>query len=392
MEKWVYGGDSLARVEGRVLLAPHLIPGEVARIVSEPDGKQMLRGTQSTVLTASPERVEPPCPYFLDCGGCHYQHARYEYQPVQKAGILAEQLRRVGRISYDGEIRVVTGPDLGYRNRTQFHLDGRKIGYFVEGTHRLVPIDRCAISSPKINQALATILDMTGDPRWPRFLKSIELFTNEQEVLLNVLEAERNPARHFFDWCAERIPGLVRGHLEYRSGGDSFRVGHTSFFQVNRFLVEALADIATAGATGDTALDLYSGVGLFSLRLARAFRNVAAVESGRGAVQDLQFNAERAGVAIEPVQDGVEPFLERLESTPDFVLADPPRSGLGKLVVRQLVRLMPRRIRIVGCDPATLARDLAALLAGGFRLTDMAFVDLFPHTYHIESIATLERA
>jgi 23S rRNA (uracil1939-C5)-methyltransferase len=391
VEKWVYGGDSLARVDRRVLLAPYLLPGETALVETQEDGKQMLRGSDPQVITPSAERVQPPCPYFYRCGGCHYQHARYEFQVSQKAEILREQLKRVGRIEYSGQIECISGPDLGYRNRTQFHLDGTKIGYFVEGTHRLVPIDHCPISSPKINEALSAILGMVTDSRWPRFLRSIELFTNEHEVLLNVLDSERPLARHFFEWCRERIPGLAEGSLEYEASGSTFRVGYNSFFQVNRFLVDALAGVATRGVHGEVALDLYSGVGLFSIGLARQFAAVIAVESGRGAVQDLEDNASRAGAAITAVQDNVETYLAALDRAPDFVLADPPRAGLGKRVVRELARLQPKQIRIVACDPATLARDAAALVAAGYRLDDVKMIDLFPHTYHIEAVVTLSR-
>jgi 23S rRNA (uracil1939-C5)-methyltransferase len=391
VEKWVYGGDSLARVEGRVLLAPYLLPGETARVETVEDGKQTLRGRDAQVIEPSSARTQPPCPYFYRCGGCHYQHARYEFQVAQKIEILREQLKRVGRIDYSSEIESITGPDLGYRNRTQFHLDGGKAGYFVEGTHRLVPIDRCPISSPKINETLAVLLAMMGESRWPAFLRSIELFTNEREILLNVLDSQRPLARHFFEWCRERIPDLAEGSLEYEAAGSTFRVGHNSFFQVNRFLVDALTDAATRGVEGESALDLYSGAGLFSLRLARQFRDVTAVESGRGAVQDLMHNASRAGVAVTAVQDNVETFLAKVDRAPDFVLADPPRAGLGKRVVRELARLQPAQIRLVACDPATLARDAAALLGAGYRLAGVIMVDLFPHTYHIESVVTFMR-
>jgi 23S rRNA (uracil1939-C5)-methyltransferase len=391
VEKWVYGGNSLARVEGRVLLAPYLIPGEIARVDADEDGKQMLRGHDAEVVSSSPERTQPPCPYFYRCGGCQYQHARYEFQVAQKAEILREQLKRVGGIEYAGEVETIAGPDLGYRNRTQFHVEGREIGYFVEGTHRLVPIEHCPISSPKINETLAAMLEMSRDRRWPRFLRSVELFTNEREVLLNVLDSERPVARHFFDWCAEKIPGFIQGSLEYPAAGNTFRVGHNSFFQVNRFLIDRLADAATAGAKGEAALDLYSGVGLFSLRLAGQFPSVTAVESGRGAIRDLEQNAARAGLPVTAVQDSVEPFLAKADSAPDLVLADPPRSGLGKRVVRELPRLRPRQIRIVSCDPATLARDVAGFLSSGYRLGNVVMIDLFPHTYHIESVVTLDR-
>jgi len=205
-----------------------------------------------------------------------------------------------------------------------------------------------------------------------------------------VLETDRPVARRFFDWCAETIPGLVTGALDYRG---RFRVSSNSFFQVNRFLLDALVETALEGAAGDTALDLYAGVGLFSLAMAPRFRQVMAVESGAGAVRDLQFNVERAGLAnVRAVQRTAEEYLERLANAPDFVLLDPPRAGLGADVVKRLSALRPRHVVIVSCDPATLARDLAGLKAAGYRVARVALVDLFPQTFHLETVVHLERA
>jgi 23S rRNA (uracil1939-C5)-methyltransferase len=161
---------------------------------------------------------------------------------------------------------------------------------------------------------------------------------------------------------------------------------------VNRFLIDRLAEAATAGAAGETALDLYAGVGLFTLPLAGKFREVTAVESGGGAARDLRSNAERAGLAnVKAEQRTAEEFLSTLERAPDFVLLDPPRAGIGKTVVRRLAELRPARVTIVACDPATLARDLAALTAAGFRLEKLTLVDLFPQTFHLETVAELGR-
>jgi 23S rRNA (uracil1939-C5)-methyltransferase len=194
-------------------------------------------------------------------------------------------------------------------------------------------------------------------------------------------------ARRFFDWCGENIPGMVQGALDYRG---EFRVSSNSFFQVNRFLVDRLAETAIEGAEGDSALDLYAGVGLFTLPLARRFRQVTAVESGAGASRDLRFNLDRAGLAqVRSDASTVEAFLEKLKRAPDFVLVDPPRAGLGKPVVERLKELRPRLLTIVACDPATLARDLAALVAGGYKMRKITLVDLFPQTYHLETVVSL---
>ena len=226
-------------------------------------------------------------------------------------------------------------------------------------------IAQCPIASPKINQTIDALSRMLHDPRWPRMVRSLELFTDETSVQLNVLETDRPVARRFFEWCGENIPGLVEGALDYNG---RFRVSRGSFFQVNRFLLDRWWKRRWRGAEGDSAFDLYAGVGLFAPALARRFRQVTAVESGSGAARDLQFNAERAGLAnVRAEPRMVEEFLQEQERPADFVLLDPPRAGLGKAVVRRLAELQPRQVALVACDPATLARDLARL--GGGRLS-----------------------
>jgi 23S rRNA (uracil1939-C5)-methyltransferase len=389
IEKLVYGGEGLGRVEGRVVFAPYVLPGE--RVLAEPVSEKggLLRARLAKVLDPADGRVEPPCPYFGRCGGCHYQHASYGLQLETKRSILRETLRRVGKIEAPEDIATISGEPWGYRNRAQFHIHGSEIGYLEAQSHRLCPIDHCPISSPRVNEVLAALVAMATDSRWPKFLRSLEVFTNETETQLNILETGRPVAKRFFDWCAEAIPGFVPGLLDYPAAGFTYRVGSSSFFQVNRFLIDDLVRVAIGGATGSSALDLYAGVGLFSLPLARRFAQVTSVESGASAVRDLRFNAERAGVSLEIMQSATEDFLRKLEAVPDFVLADPPRTGLGKAVAARLAALKPPRMTIVACDPATLARDLPGLLAAGYRIHQLTMIDLFPQTYHIETAAEL---
>jgi 23S rRNA (uracil1939-C5)-methyltransferase len=380
IEKLVYGGQGLARVEGRVVMAPFVLPEERVRVAVEAERRGMAEARLLEILAPAAGRTQPPCPFFERCGGCQYQHAQYELQVELKRQILREVLARIGKLEAPEEIHAISGEPWGYRNRTQFHLAGGRIGFFGFGSHHLVPVDRCPISSPRINEALAALRAMKGDRRFPGFVKSIELFTNESEVQLNVLESGRPVSRLFFDWCAGKIPGYAADAIEYSVGADRYQVHHKSFFQVNRFLTEPLIEVALDGAAGETALDLYSGVGLFSIPLARRFRSVTAVETSGSAVRDLEFNAARAAVAVEASRQPVEAYLEGCEKTPDFVLADPPRAGLGK----------PPSIAIVACDPATLARDLAALVAGGYAIDQLTLIDLFPQTFHIETVARLK--
>jgi 23S rRNA (uracil1939-C5)-methyltransferase len=379
IEKWVYGGDGLARLDGRVVLAPFTLPGELARVDIGDDVHARL----IEVIEPSGERVAAPCPYFGRCGGCHYQHAPYEYQLARKVEILREQLRRVGKIDYQGEIEALSGPPLGYRNRAQFHIANGKIGYRAARSHELVAIDgECPIASPLVNRTLQMIRARLTDPKFPKFVHSIEVFTNETEVQVNAIEADRPVARSFYDWMESVVA------IDYPTALGTFRVSPRSFFQVNRFLIEGLVEKALDGAGGDRALDLYAGVGLFALPLAQRFESVTAVESGSSAARDLEVNAERAGVRVGVEMARVEDYLAKVEKAPDFILADPPRAGLGKTVITHLNRIGAPGVTIVSCDPATLARDLAGL---NYRIAEMTLVDLFPQTFHLETIVRLEK-
>jgi 23S rRNA (uracil1939-C5)-methyltransferase len=361
-----------------VVLVPFVLPGETARIQPRdaPHAKLL------EITAASPERVKPPCPIFGACGGCHYQHAPHEFQLARKVEILREQLQRVGKLKWEGEIGVVHGEPYGYRNRAQFHITQGKIGYLAGRSHQLVPVeDECPIASPRLNQGLEVLRRRMRDPRFPRFVRSIELFTNEAAVQVNAVETDQPVARWFYEWCGSVF------EIDYETSVAVFRVSPRSFFQVNRFLVDKLVETAVPQEGGESALDLYSGVGLFAIPLARKFRTVAAVEAGASATRDLEFNAARAGVSIGIHRERVEEYVAKLERTPEFVLADPPRAGLGKTITAHLERLKPARITIVSCDPATLARDLAGLAS--YEIRRMTLVDLFPQTYHLETVVEL---
>jgi 23S rRNA (uracil1939-C5)-methyltransferase len=390
VEKLVYGGDGLARLDGRVIFAPFVLPGELVRVQPEREKPGLVHARTLAVLQPAEGRVSAECAVFGRCGGCHYQHASYERQLSAKRSILEEELRRLGKIEPPAEIAVIAGEPWGYRNRVQLQVAQGRLGFLEVRSHKMCGIEGCPVASPRINQTIATLHGMLHDARWPRMLRSLELFTDESSVQLNLLATDRPVARRFFDWCGENIPGLVEGALDYHG---EYRVSRGSFFQVNRFLLSQLVDAAVGDAAGDSAFDLYAGVGLFAPALARRFRHVTAVESGPGAARDLQFNAERAGFSnVRAEARTVEEFLQQQERPADFVLLDPPRAGLGKAVVRRLAELQPRQVALVACDPATLARDLAGLAAAGYRIARMALVDLFPQTYHLESIVLLERA
>lgn len=375
-----------------MLLAPYALPGELARVTGLSEKRDMVRGRVGEILEPSPERITPRCPYFGRCGGCQYQHASETYQSRQKVEILREVLRRIGKLEPPAAIGLIVGPPWNYRNRIQLHFDGGWIGFREQGSHKVVGIEHCDVASPRLNEAVGVLREMMGDRRWPRFLRSMELFTNEREVQLNVLDSGgRHLSRSFFEWCAERLPGAMSAALSYPAAGSVFRVSHKSFFQVNRFLTDRLVDLALESAGGETALDLYAGVGLFTVPLGRRFRHVTAIEAVASAVHDLEYNARALSGTVTAVRSTTESYLERLSEAPEFVLADPPRAGLGRDATRHLNRLKPKRLTVISCDPSTLARDLAELCTGGYAIVEMTLVDMFPQTAQIETVVKLAR-
>ena len=367
IEKLVYGGEGLARLEGKVVLIPHVLPGETVRAETDRAKNDLWRGRLIEVLQPSPSRITPGCPYFRRCGGCQYQHINYPFQLEQKRSILREALQRVGKIEFAGEINVISGEPWQYRNRVQLHIEGGKVGYFSQGSRDLCAIDHCPIASPKLNETIGKI-------DAPQASTAVEFFTNEAEVQVNVLDRVPRQALAALAALGVTTP------IEY--GG--FRVSRNSFFQVNRFLIDRLVECAIADVKGEWAVDLYAGVGLFSVKLAERFAKVTAVESGGSSLRDLAHNFSQAAVSAN-----VEDYLAGLNETPDFILADPPRAGLGKIAVKELARIRAPRLTIVSCDPATLARDLQGLVAGGYRIEKITLVDLFPQTFHLETVVDL---
>ncbi|HZU26673.1 MAG TPA: class I SAM-dependent RNA methyltransferase [Bryobacteraceae bacterium] len=379
IEKLVYGGDGLARDNGRVVLLPFVLPGERVTAELTRSKNDLLRGRLTHVDVPAPERVEPPCPYFFRCGGCQYQHAPYEYQLAQKSAILQEVLRRIGQIEYGRTIETISADHWHYRNRTQLHISGGRIGYYEHGSHTLCPIDHCPISSPRLNEAIARL--SAELPRIRPFDADLELFTNETELQFNL--RDRAPA----DFRALLHELGTSEPISY----EGLRVSRNSFFQVNRFLIDHIVSAVIDGEGGRAAIDLYAGVGLFTLPLARAFEHVTAIEIAGSAFHDLKANAESAGLAnIEVRQETADAHLLIVDAPPDLIVADPPRAGLGKMAVNELLRIRAPRIVIVSCDPTTLARDLKALLAGGYSISKMTLIDLFPQTSHLETVVRLD--
>ncbi len=367
-------------------MVPYVIPGETVTWQTVKEHPGHIEAKLLNVIDASEARVDPPCPVYGRCGGCHYQHLEPDMQVEHKKRILAESLQRIGKLTPPAEIQSLAAEPWAYRNRIQVHFEGRKMGFRAAGSHQLVPIETCPIASPLLQKALAALQARLRDHRFPDFLEEVELFSNEEQVQFNILRTRRGVSKDFFSWMAEVIPGADQSRLFYTVGDHRYRVSYQSFFQVNRFLLEPLVDLVVGTSQPKWALDLYAGVGLFSVPLAKRGSRVTAVEVVRGAAADLEANAP---ANVEVVQKNVEFYLEKFQGRPDMVIADPPRIGLGKKAVEHLRTMQAAEVVLISCDPTTLARDAAGLVAGGYEIASLTMVDLFPQTFHLESVMRL---
>lgn len=413
IEKLVYGGDSLAHWNGRAVFVPFVLPGEVVTGRIDRQNRKVIHAQPLTLLEASPERIDARCPYFARCGGCHYQHMEYERQVAAKIEISRETLRHIGKLEPSSPIVPHLSPPWEYRNRAQFRVSRSRraghleVGYYRAGSHALCAVEGCPILSPKLQDVLETLNGLAKSGRLPDTIREIEAFVDDRDesLLLSFAGAGLSiSAEALRESVARELPGLVslerrdtqseerevagEGFLTYRVSNHSYRVSHDSFFQVNRYLIAEMVAVATAGLGGDHALDLYAGVGLFSLALAPRFSRVTSVEAAPAALADLRVNAG-TDPRLHIVGARVEEFLTEFREPVDAVLLDPPRAGAGLKVVEELVRLRPRLILYVSCDPATLARDLRALGTAGYSPEEIHFLDLFPQTYHLETIVRL---
>ncbi|HYN14236.1 MAG TPA: class I SAM-dependent RNA methyltransferase [Terriglobales bacterium] len=463
IEKLIYGGNGLARLpadekgpppqraktglaggpgSGKAVFLPFVLEGErvEAEITEQKPG--FARARAEKILEPSLHRIAPGCPYFGQCGGCHYQHSSYEHQLEIKAAILRETLRRVAKLELAQEIRVHASPPWNYRNRTRLRLRTLPfvLGYNRLGSSELLGIEQCPISSPLINRAIAALWELGRAAKVSADVTEIEFFTNGDDTqLLAELTVQETGWRrghkgvpgepgfgslgwesdllqfvHTLRAALPEITGVAlfhatgqgalerqdiptelqetfgTDHLLYSTSTANYQVSAGSFFQTNRFLTDRLVELVAEGPSGDYALDLYAGTGLFSLMLSQNFREVGAVEAAPFSFHDLQQNCPSNVTGYRVMVDKFLAYLPE-GAKADLVVVDPPRAGLGEKVARVLLATGVPRITYVSCDPATLARDLTVLVESGYRIEEAHLVDLFPQTFHIESVFQLVR-
>jgi 23S rRNA (uracil1939-C5)-methyltransferase len=412
IEKAVFRGRGLGRVEGRVLFVPHAYAGDRVRARVDAVHAGWAEGALVEVLEAAPERRASPCPYVPRCGGCAYQDLGYEAQLHAKESVLRESLARAGA-AWEGPVAVHPSPETAWRTRASLHFaPGARLGLRQEGTRRLVDVDSCLQLSDRANRAARALRDaLAGQVVLAARLRGLDLLESpDGRTLVATLETALAPHEapalapagasvaglDGFGVRTGRLLHWLHGtpFVEATVLGVTLRAHARSFFQANRFLLEPLArtvvDLVPSGH--GSVIDLYAGVGLFALPLAaRGEREVLAVEWAPFAVEDARWNASHNRLdAVRVVEAGVAEALAAVgPGRGERLVLDPPRTGAGRDVVGLVADRAPEAVVYVSCDPPTLGRDLVAFAARGYRPDAVHLFDLFPDTFHVESVVRL---
>jgi len=411
LEKLTYGGEAMGRLpDGRAVFVPFGLPGENVRVRLVQDKQSFARGELLEILTASPERIAPKCKHFGKCGGCHYQNLPYEKQLQAKTEILIDQLKRIGKIENPPVKPIIASPlEWNYRNHMQFHLTAEgKLGFINSKGNSSFPIEECHLPETSI------------DAFWPKLqfesnkdIERVSLRTGVDEELLVVLESESPETPeleieadvsivHLFDDHPVVIAG--RDHFVINVLEKDFRVSAASFFQVNTVMAQKMVQhllTCLPVSMSTTLIDVYCGVGLFSNFFAPKCEKIIGIESSESACEDFAINLDEFDNVelYEGTAEEILPGLVGQTLAPDasagvvnlsYMIVDPPRAGIGKHVLDAIINIKPQVIAYVSCDPSTLARDASRLINGGYRLVEVTPFDLFPQTYHIESVSIFE--
>jgi 23S rRNA (uracil1939-C5)-methyltransferase len=393
-----HGGDALARHEGKVVFVPYALPGEEILVELTEEKAKYARATLLEVITASPQRVEPRCPHFGTCGGCHWQHIAYETQLSLREDILRSQLKRIGHLT-DTPVRSSLSMSIPwyYRNHVQLHLDeAGHLGFMAAKGRRVVPIRECHIMHPLVADIFAALeLDF---PELNKVTIRAGITTGHQLLILETvgetapaLEVDMPVSCVLLLEDDAPVTYLGDNYIIEDLAGRSFRISATSFFQVNTAQVEPMLETMHHYLTpqgNELLLDIYCGVGTFGLSLADKVRKVIGIDESEAAIADARFNSQEIA-NTQFLQGWAEELLPNLEEKVDIAILDPPRQGCSKKALIALVELAPAKIVYVSCDPATLARDAGRLVQGGYELVEVQPVDVFPQTYHVEAVALL---
>jgi 23S rRNA (uracil1939-C5)-methyltransferase len=381
IERILPGGAGLAHASGRTLLVALAAPGDRVRARVERVQGRVAFASVAEVIAPSAVRVEPLCPYFGRCGGCDFQQLSYAAQLDSKVEIIRDCLRRIAQLEFSGEIPITASPNAWhYRSRAQWQHDPvrKRFGYFERASHRVCDVAACPVLVPSLQGTLESLREQMKAGLLP-----------EEAVSLQAVAGDDGASLH------PPVPDHPTREVSRRIGADHYQFSAEGFFQINHELLGSLIEAAVRGASGETAIDLYCGAGLFTLALARRFTRVTGVEANAPAINYARRNLEAAGLGNATCQVAlVGDWLRdnvNAQAPVDFVLLDPPRAGAEDGAVDGILALRPRHISYVSCDPATLARDLKVMVAAGYVLDSVTAFDMFPQTHHVETVVHLKK-
>lgn len=386
IDRIVGDGKGIGFAAGKTVFVSRTAPGDHVRARVSRSSKNVLHAVPEKIYTPSPIRIQPDCPYYDTCGGCDLMHIGYRDQLLTKVGMIEDALRRIAKLEEMPTIDIVASKkEFGYRSRAEWQVSSESdlVGYFAENSNTIVDVENCPILTETTQALLTTLRDDVSAGLVPAAAREY------RGVATNVTTALENTATNRSAMLQQEI-----GEFTYRFSAESF-------FQANMDvaaeLVKGVMRIATqARSENGYAIDLYAGVGLFSLPLARLFKRIIAVESHKPAVAWLKENLSTAGftrskVMSVPVEHWVNGDVTRYGKVALMVF-DPPRTGAGARAIQGMLKIAPAHIAAVSCDPATFARDLRGLLDGGYELISVKAYDMFPQTHHVELIAHLKRS
>lgn len=402
-----YGGAGIGRVDGKVVFVEGGVPGDKLKIRLIEEKERYSRAEIEDFIIRSENRAEPECKYFSDCGGCNWQNVNYKTQLIEKQQIVSDSLQRIGKLAEYELDNITSSPkEYGYRNRVLLTVykenDEYRIGYFEEGSNRNVSIDRCVIASDEINAVISLLINYFENHKTLIIpIDKIYLLSSDKKISISFLQSEKSHksesqeiVQNLIEYIENNLAGISVDHkIEYEFMGYQFTSSPYLFnqanYEINKDIIHTVAGWIEP-VRKNSLLDLYCGIGNFSIAFSENFKSITGVDSSSDSIKLAKRNADVNDlVNINFIHGKCRIYIEKLKEAPDILLVDPPRNGIKELLVH-INRIKPKNIIYISCNPTTLSRDLKVLTESNYKINRIKPFDMFPQTYHVEIAAWLE--